>query len=199
MADTHKAAFAGLELNRKEIYKRILPVFQKYKIWFTHSVRGLLWDNEYKEFVPNLEQELEDINKFQDAFLETYSWTCACFDLRFFQWSFELYLYNKCGSELARFEHILLSFPHSLYKMALEDVDITEQWLLLLKDIGIAIGNLTMICGPNVPIDCFTESSLLARFERYVKRPELLINQIHTAFLPISVLNESIISKLQIE
>jgi hypothetical protein len=183
MADTHQVVYARLALSRQEIADRIVSAFRNHHVEFLHSVRGLDWDEDFQEFTPNIDQELENIRQFPDAFSATRKWTCACFDFRFLQWAFELYLY-KDGSHHSHMQNVALSFPHSLYKVATEDIDVATQWFMLLGDIGVALDRAMMICGPDVLITSYTDSQLVERFHRYLEKFERGTYSIHTVLCP---------------
>jgi len=95
MADTHQATYIRFALSRQETTEQIASAFCKRHVEFLHSVRGLYWDRDFHAFTPNIDQELEHINHFHDASSMTQDWPCACFDFRFLQWAFDLYLYNS--------------------------------------------------------------------------------------------------------
>jgi hypothetical protein len=179
MADTHQATYARLALSRQEIAERITAAFRKRHVEFLHSVRGLYWDKDFHALTPNIDQELEHIHHFHYASSMTQYWPCACFDFRFLQWAFELYLYQGEQSQ-SHLQHVALSFPHSLYKVATEDMDIATQWLILLEDIGIALERATMICGPDVLLTSCTDSQLLERFHHSLEKFERGTYSIHT-------------------
>jgi len=183
VADTHQAVCVRLALSRQEIADRIMSVFHHHHVEFLHSVRGLYWDEDFQELTPNIDQELENIHQFPDAFSATREWTCVCFDFRLLQWAFELYLY-KGGPPHSHMQHVALSFPHSLYKVATEDMDVATQWLMLLGDIGVALDRATMICGPDVLITSYTDSQLFEKFQHYLEKFERGTYSIHTVLCP---------------
>jgi hypothetical protein len=189
MADTHDAAYARLALSRQKIIAQIMPVFQKYQITFLHAVRGLSWDKECNEFTPNTAQEYEHIDACQDAFAVAIDWPCACVDFRFAQWDFELYLY-KDERHQSSMENVALSFPNSLYKAATQSSDLATRWLWFFEEIGIALGNIVMMCGTGVMITAYTESEILARFEQYLARFGQVVSSVHTLLCARSLLNE---------
>jgi hypothetical protein len=194
MADTHDAAYARLALSRQKIIAQIAPVFQKHQITFLHAVRGLSWDKEYNEFIPNADQECEHIDTFQDAFAVAMDWPCSCVDFRFAQWDFELYLY-KDELHQSPLENVALSFPNSLHKAATQSSDLATRWLQLFEDIGVALGNTAMMCGTGVMITSYTEPEMLTRFEKYLTHFGQAIPSVHTLLCARSLLNEQMRDK----
>jgi hypothetical protein len=196
MADTHQATYARLALSRQETAERIASAFCKRHVEFLHSVRGLYWDKDFHELTPHIDQELEHIHHFHDASSVTQNWSCACFDFRFLQWAFELYLYKGEQSH-SHLQHVALSFPHSLYKVATEEADVATQWLVLLGDLGVALERATMICGPDVLITSYTDSQLLEKFRHYLEKFECGTYSMHTALCSSFLSEEPVRKKLR--
>jgi len=175
MSDFHQAVYAKMKISRTIAARQIKSLFRKHNIRFTHNVRGLYWNSEWNEFTPNIDQEIEDIDRFDDAVSATLDWTCACFDLLFQQWDIELYLISSKESD-----SVILSFPNSVYKIASENHNIAASWLELLVDVGMVFGGLPMICGPDVPIIASSDERLMARFQQYLKNYKLGTYSVHT-------------------
>ena len=185
MADTHQAAYTSVELTRAEVFDRIVSVFDAHKIDFIHSVNGLRWADSVGEFYYNLDQATENIQDFRSALDVSSQWIGACFDFRFSQWDFELYLFTDNQRE-----NVVLSFPHSLYKAAITNNDIASKWVGLLAGIGLSLGEVAMIDGPEVRMRSADASELFAQFRHVVKNYRRADYFIHTALFPQSLFNQ---------
>jgi hypothetical protein len=189
MSDVHTASYAPVVLKRQEIFDLLSLVLKDQGVSFLHSVRGFDLDDSAKEFVPDADRELENIGSFQDAYLVAAGWECACYDFRLLQWSFELFWFET-DSRAGVFQNIALAFPHSLYRIATKEATVTTRWLSLLTQLGVALGKVTMICGPEVLLVPSTEPRLLARFQHYVNNFQPGTYSIHTVLCSSAALDE---------
>jgi hypothetical protein len=194
MSTFHEAVFARSDLSRQELFDRYEPVFRKHKVPFLHSVRGLNWDASLGRFLANMDQELEELPDFRAAVEATQAWECACFDIRFLRWEFELYLFQGRPPHTET-ESVAMSFPDSLYKTATQDAAIAARWLAFLKDVGIALGKPAMACGIQVLIASSTEASLLTRFRHAVDTYVPGSKLVHTLLCRPTALDEALRSK----
>ena len=131
MSSFHDALYTSLPTARAAIFSRLNPILQGHGIRFLNSARGLRRDREKKEFVPDIEQELDDLADLPEAILATAEWNCVCLDVRWLQWEFELYFYDSPGQDRST-TNVFLSFPHSLYKAAVRDPNGAARWIGLL-------------------------------------------------------------------
>jgi hypothetical protein len=164
-------------------------------ISFLNSIRGLRWDREENEFVPDPAQELEDVGDLSEALAATADWSCVCFDMRILNMWFEWYLFDS-PAPAAPGTNVFLSFPHSLYKFAVGDPAIAARWIGLLAGIGLALDRAPMICGIEVLMISATEDRLLARFEHLVKDAEPGSYLIHTVLTARPLLTGPLKDKL---
>jgi hypothetical protein len=185
MADTHQAAYASVELTRTEVFDRIVSVFEAHQIGFMHTVNGLRWDETFDEFYYALDQTKDNVETPRDGFKISRRWIGVCFDFRFWQWDFELYLFSR--NQRAS---IVLSFPHSLYKTATINSEIASKWIGLLEDVGLSLGQAAMICGPGARIQSAKASALFAKFQDFLRNYRRGDYFVHTVLLPRLLFNK---------
>jgi len=189
MSSVHDALFTPLAMPRLQVAERLIQVFRRHGIWFLNSVRGLRWNAASSEFAPNTDQELEQLPDLFEAVSLTAKWQAACFDLRFLQWAFELYLFERAAPDGSGGTSTLLSFPQSLYKSADADPVCSARWLSVMADVGLALDRSAMICGIEVLMVSAPEERLMARFHHYLSVAPPGSYQIHTALSSNSLLS----------
>lgn len=192
MSDYHQAIYEICNLPKQEITTSIIQQLPKNKIRFLSSVRRFFWDKEFSEFSPDLDYELDNLSDFSHAIRSSYEWSCTCFDIQFLQWALELYIFN-CESPEEKKSGFGLSFPDSLYKLAKNEINIATQWLNILVRFGILFGNKSMICGPEISIQCYDTAMIKSVLLNCLRKYQEGTLAMHTAIFSYSLVNKEIL------
>jgi hypothetical protein len=178
MSSFHDALYVTRPKSRQQVFAQLDPVLDRHGVRFLNTANGFWWDREENEFVPDHEQDLE-LTTLSEAVAATADWTCVHFDLRLMQWAFGLSLYDTPTPATAG-TNVLLNFPDSLYKFAVQDPVCAARWLGLLAHTGLALDRAAMICGLEVEMISASEDQLLARFQQFLQEAAPGSYAIHT-------------------
>ena len=111
----------------------------------------------------------------------------------FQQWDLLLFVFER-QVEPRSCQHVVMEFPHWLYRDALADSKVSHAWLALLRDVGVALAGAQAICGSGtfVPIDSLPLDMMKARIREALMEPGGPSRRLHTALWPSSGIDQEI-------
>ncbi len=181
MSSYHQAAYAAVNVPREAIPERIFPLLDTHGVQFLGEVRRFTWSERHREYVPDVDNEIDELTCLSDAWSAAAGWPSACFDVRFLQWALEMYVFEAAPSPGR--VGLCFSFPNSLYKFCADDREIAARWLALLVAAGTALDAAAMLCGPDVRCGWYREDELLDDLKRFLRTYEKGVLAMHTALV----------------